>query len=163
VAVVGVGNEFNGDDAAGILVARSLNCLERSDDASHVLVIEAGQAPENITAELRQFQPQVVLLIDAAQVNAEPGDIVWIPWETTSGISANSHSLPLSMLARYLTLEFGCAVHLLGIQSSQNEAYTGVCPQVQEAVDEITQALCQELFAISGVNLRDATVGDRLW
>jgi hydrogenase 3 maturation protease len=111
-----------------------------------VLVIEAGQAPENITAELRRFRPQVVLLIDAAQVNAEPGEIVWIPWETTSGMSASSHSLPLSMLARYLTLEFACSVHLLGIQPAQNETNQKMSQIALAAVDDICQTLCQALF-----------------
>jgi hydrogenase 3 maturation protease len=149
VAIVGIGNEFNGDDAAGVLVARKLSTRECAVDASHVLVIEAGQAPENITAELRRFGPQVVLLIDAAQVNAEPGEIIWIPWETTSGMSASSHSLPLSMLARYLTLEFACSVHLLGIQPGQNETNQSMSPAAMAAVDDICQTLCQALFVPS--------------
>ena len=146
VAIVGIGNEFNGDDAAGVLVARKLSIRECAVDTNHVLVIEAGQAPENITAELRRFGPQIVLLIDAAQVNAEPGEVIWIPWETTSGMSASSHSLPLSMLARYLTLEFACTVHLLGIQPTQNETNGSVSLAVRAAVDDICQTLCQALF-----------------
>ena len=149
VAIVGIGNEFNGDDAAGVLVARKLSTRECSDDAGHVLVIEAGQAPENITGELRRFQPQVVLLIDAAQVDADPGEVVWIPWETTTGMSASSHSLPLSMLARYLTLEFNCSVHLLGIQPAQNESNGNVSPEVYAAVEDICQTLCEALFVAS--------------
>jgi hydrogenase 3 maturation protease len=147
VAIVGIGNEFNGDDAAGVLVARKLSVQECSADAGHVLVIEAGQAPENITGELRRFQPQVVLLIDAAQMNAEPGEIAWIPWESTSGMSASSHSLPLSMLARYLTLEFGCQVHLLGIQPAHNEPGSAPSPRVRAVIDEISSTLCQALFS----------------
>ena len=146
VAIVGIGNEFNGDDAAGVLVARKLETRECARDALHVLVIEAGQAPENITHELRRFDPSIVILIDAAQVNAEPGDVVWIPWETTSGMSASSHSLPLSMMARYLTLEFDCTVHLLGIQPSQNQPDEGLSLVVREAVDDICETLCESLF-----------------
>lgn len=146
VAVVGIGNEFNGDDAAGVLVARRLGSRECAGDADHVLVIEAGQAPENITAGLRRFQPQVVILIDAAQMDETTGTVNWIPWDTTTGMSASSHSLPLSMLARYLTLEFGCQVHLLGIQPAWNEPYTGFSQAVQTAVDEISQILCHVLF-----------------
>jgi hydrogenase 3 maturation protease len=146
VAIVGIGNEFNGDDAAGVLVARKLGARECCVDAGHVLVIEAGQAPENITGDLRHFQPQMVLLIDAAQMEAAPGDIAWIPWETSSGMSASSHSLPLSMLARYLTLEFACTVHLLGIQPAHNESNSEMSPAVMAAVDEICQTLCEAFF-----------------
>jgi hydrogenase 3 maturation protease len=146
VAIVGIGNEFNGDDAVGVLVARRLSKCEYAADAGHVLVIEAGQAPENITGELRRFNPQVVILVDAAQMDAPPGRIAWIPWETTSGMSASSHSLPLSMLARYLTLEFGCTVHLLGIQPAQNHQTGILSTQARAATNEVTNALAKELF-----------------
>ena len=151
LAIVGIGNEFNGDDAAGVLVARNLGRHECACDAGHVLVIEAGQAPENITAELRRFQPQVVIMVDAAQLDSAPGTITWIPWETTSGMSASSHSLPLAMLARYLTLEFGCTVHLLGIQPAQNSSYSEVSPEVHKAVEEICETFCHSLFAAQGM------------
>lgn len=146
IAIVGIGNEFNGDDAAGVWVARALKKREYATDAGRVLVIEAGQAPENITGELRRFQPQVVILVDAAQMGLTPGEISWIPWHTTTGMSASSHSLPLSMLARYVTLEFSCTVHLLGIQPVQNEVNSPLSQTVQASVDELIQTFCRMLF-----------------
>ena len=146
IAIVGIGNEFNGDNAAGMWVARALQKREYAADVGRVLVTEAGHAPENITGELCRFQPQEVILIDAAQMNLPPGQIAWIPWETTTGMSASSHSLPLSMLARYLTLEFGCTVHILGIQPAQNDVYVPLSQTVQAAVDEIIQTFCRLLF-----------------
>ena len=110
------------------------------------MVIEAGQAPENITAELRRFSPRVVVLIDAAQMDIEPGQIAWIPWETITGMSASSHSLPLSMLAHYLELEFSCRVYLLGIQPVQNMPYGDMSLSVQSAIDDIVQTLYEILF-----------------
>lgn len=103
-------------------------------------------APENTTGALRRFKPDVVLMVDAAQMGAVPGEIAWIPWETTSGMSASSHSLPLSMLASYLKLEFGCAVHLLGIQPDHNETNAPLSLPVRAAVDEIVQTLCKTLI-----------------
>ena len=90
--------------------------------------------------------PQVVLLIDAAQMNAAPGHVAWIPWETTTGLSASSHSLPLSMMARYLVLEFSCSVFLLGIQPAQNQPNAGLSPLAQAAVEDICQTLIETLF-----------------
>lgn len=146
MAIVGIGNEFNGDDAAGVWVARALQKREYAADAGRILVIEAGQAPENITGELRRFDPQVVLLVDAAQMGLPAGEIAFIPWETTTGMSASSHSLPLSMLARYLTLEFGCTVQLLGIQPAQNDPGAPLSQVVRNAVDELTKTFCRLLF-----------------
>lgn len=146
VAIIGVGNEFNGDDAAGVSVARLLSSQECAADAGHVLVLEAGQAPENVTVDLRSFHPDVVLLVDAAHLALPPGSIEWISWDSVTGMSAASHMLPLSMLARYLTLEFGCSVHLLGIQPAQNEPDSPPSPPVQAAIEQVAQELCRTLF-----------------
>jgi hypothetical protein len=66
VAVVGVGHELCGDDAAGLVVAHALQTALAGDE--RLLVIEAGSVPENQTGRLRRFKPGIVLLIDAAQM-----------------------------------------------------------------------------------------------
>ena len=90
-------------------------------DTEHLLIIEAGHAPENTTGELRKFAPDLVLIIDTAEMDQHPGTVQWIPEEAIDGMSASTHSLPLSMLARYLTLDLHCTVTLLGIQPGTNE------------------------------------------
>lgn len=143
LALVGIGNEFNGDDAAGVLVARQLAECKDNFQPGQVLVIDAGQVPENIVGSLRRFEPGVVLLVDAAQMGQLPGTIAWVPWEGVTGMSASSHSLPLSMLAGYLQSEFDCAVHLLGIQPRQNENYSDPSPDVLAAVKQISSVICR--------------------
>jgi hydrogenase 3 maturation protease len=57
-----------------------------------------------------------LLIIDAAEIHQQPGTIQWNPAEAIDGISASTHGLSLSMLARYLTLDLNCTVTLLGVQ-----------------------------------------------
>ncbi|MBN2303967.1 MAG: hydrogenase 3 maturation endopeptidase HyCI, partial [Anaerolineae bacterium] len=71
VALVGIGHELNGDDAAGLAVVRAL--LPLAEGRDRVSLIDAGPAPENCTGPLRAFAPDLVLLIDAAQMGEEPG------------------------------------------------------------------------------------------
>ena len=127
------------DDAAGVLVARGL--ANRDYAADYVLILEAGQAPENQTAELRRFAPGLVLIIDAADMGEMPGTIQWISEESIDGLSASTHSLPLSMLARYLKLELNCDVMFLGIQPASNEVGERVSEDVLQAVDEVVKGL----------------------
>jgi hydrogenase 3 maturation protease len=145
LAIVGIGNEFRGDDAAGVLVARALPARETNADAGHILIIQAGHAPENVTGDLRQFAPELVLLIDSADMGEEAGAISLIPMEQIEGMSASTHSLPLSMLVRYLTLELNCEVVLLGIQPKSIELGEIVSAEVTQAVNTIVDeilALC---------------------
>jgi hydrogenase 3 maturation protease len=139
VAVVGIGHELRGDDAAGLAVARALQGALGQD--KDWLVIDAGSAPENQTGALRRFGPDVVLFIDAAQMDKAPGVIQWLSWEETEGISASTHTLPLSVLARYLIGELGCEVALLCIQPADDAIGVALSPSVTKAVDSIVSAL----------------------
>mgnify|MGYP000111894427 CR=1 FL=1 len=137
ICILGVGNDLRGDDSAGLIVARKLSAEETLRGAANVLVLEGGPAPENQTGKLRAFQPELVILIDAAHLDEAPGTVQFIPLEFIDGMSASSHSLPLSMLARYITLEFNCQVEVLGIQPAQNEINSELSHPVRKAVDEI--------------------------
>jgi len=146
--VLGIGNTLRSDDAAGVLVARLLSQRESAKDTDRLLIIEAGHAPENKTGELRTFAPDLVLLIDAADMGKEPGTVEWISEEDIDGMSASTHSLPLSMLAKYLTLELGCQVNLLGIQAASNEVGETVSAEVLQVVQEVVTGL-EELVRTS--------------
>ena len=141
VAILGVGNQFRSDDAAGILVVRTLLGRVRALDTEHLLIIEAGHAPENTTGEIRRFAPDLVLIIDAAEMDETSGTVRWIPEESIDGMSASTHSLPLSMLARYLRLELDCQVILLGLQPGSNEVGERVSPEVLQAVHKVAEEL----------------------
>ena len=147
IAILGVGNQFRSDDAAGILIARTLSNRESVLDIEHLLIIDAGQAPENTTGELRKFVPDLVLIIDAAEMGEKPGTVKWIAEESIDGMSASTHSLPLSILARYLTLELSCRVTLLGIQPGSNEVGEAVCPEVAQAINDVVDELDRSIGA----------------
>ena len=153
--IVGVGSDLRGDDTAGVKVSRSLRrSLRRSlservpvEDDSRLLVLDGGPAPENLTGALRSFQPELVVFVDAAHMEESPGTIQWIPLEVIDGMSASTHSLPLSMLAHYLTLELGCDVAVLGIQPGQNEFSSQTSPPVRAAIKEVVAGI-KDVFAV---------------
>ena len=148
VAIVGIGNQMRNDDAAGMLVAREIQHRAQAADAGHLLIIQAGHAPENVTGELRSFAPNLILLIDAAEMGDVPGAICWIPIQSIEGMSASTHSLPLSMLARYLTLDLNCMVAIIGIQPKSNDFGEIVSAEVSNAIDEIVEEISSLCFAL---------------
>jgi len=139
VAVLGIGNELAGDDAAGIAVARAL--IGRTQ----ALVIDAGPAPENQTGPLRRFAPDLVLLVDAAQMGAPPGSVRWLDWREIEGLSASTHTLPLNLLAGYLVAEIGCDVAVIGLQPAGNETDTPLSTEARGAVEEVVRGLREAL------------------
>ena len=148
IAIVGIGNEFRNDDAAGVLVART---LLRYENPGHALILRAGHAPENFTNELRTYHPHLVLMVDAADMGEAPGSISLIPFEQIDGMTASTHSLPLSMLSRYLTLELNCAIALIGIQAASNDVGETVNPAVSAAIHEVAETIFDVCMA--GINV----------
>jgi hydrogenase 3 maturation protease len=134
--VLGVGNRRKGDDAAGSLCVRLLrremavrmrpgakgaqlarrSPVFRKGLAPEVRVVDAGEAPENATGEVRKFAPTHVLIIDAAVGGHRPGTVFVVDRRKIRQEDVSTHRLPLSLLARYLEKSFGCRVILLGIE-----------------------------------------------
>lgn len=113
--------------------------VQLPDERDSVLVIAAGAAPENHTGVLRRFAPDLVLLVDAAQLDEAPGRVRWLAWQETSGLSASTHTLPPHLLAQYLTGELGCEVALIGIQPGDTTIGAPLSPEVQRAAAEIVE------------------------
>jgi hydrogenase 3 maturation protease len=143
IAVVGLGHELRGDDAAGIAVARALQGALGHDDRS--LVIAAGAAPENYTGVLRRFDPEQILFVDAAQMDEEPGAIRWLSWRELDGWGPWTHALSPQALGRFLTGELGCVMSLIGIQPAGNELGAALSPEVANAVDTVVLCLLRIL------------------
>ncbi len=141
VAIVGVGNELCGDDAVGSVVAHNLLNSPYIQTTETFLAIQAGVAIENITGQLRSYAPDLILIIDAADMGEAPGVARLLPLDVVSGVSAFTHSLPLSMVMRYLTLELHCPVFLLGIQIRSNDMNIPMSPEVLNAAEEVTNEL----------------------
>jgi hydrogenase 3 maturation protease len=139
LAVLGIGNELRADDGAGVYVARALHV--RLGPRKEYLVLEAGTAPENFGGPLRRFQPDLVLLVDAVQMDAPAGTVAWIEWEQVDGLSASTHTLPPSILATYLMSELQCQVALLGIQIARLDFGEPLSAPVQQAVEAVVEGL----------------------
>ena len=137
LAIVGVGSELNGDDGIGIHIARRLK--RRLSDRKDTLVLEGGTLPENITSPLRRFGPGLVIIIDAADFSGTTGEIRFIPPEKIGGMSFSSHTLPLSMLARFLEEELDSKVLILGIQPESLEFGDKISPACRNAAERIVR------------------------
>lgn len=135
VAILGVGNEMNGDDGAGVSVVRDL--AARTPRPPGVLLIEAGAAPESYTGPLRRFKPDLIIEVDAAMLGGAPGATAWLDWREADGMSASTHTLPPSVLATFIQADLGCEMTILGIQPERVEMGTGLSPAVASAVREL--------------------------
>ena len=138
VAILGCGSTLRGDDAAGTQIA-----LELSDLDGRARAFAGYVAPENLTGEIKQFAPDIILLIDAVELGSEalPGEVRLIDSDDIGGVSFSTHMLPLKIVVNYLTQETGAELILLGIQTANMEFMSDMSPEVKATVDNLTKLL----------------------
>jgi hydrogenase 3 maturation protease len=133
--VLGIGNEFKGDDGAGIVLARRLKRKWRSSEK--LCSIDGGSTPENSISAIRRFNPSHVLLVDAANMELPPGTIRVIEKERISGLAISTHGLSLKVVAEYLEKMIGTKVIVVGIQPLRVELGKGVSRPVAASLDSL--------------------------
>lgn len=145
VAIIGIGNELNGDDGAGLLAIRVLGQFINSSDC--ILLLEGSISPENYTSTIRKFQPDWIWYFDAAELGCGAGEIHLLEPADFTGLSASTHAMPLSMLVDFLQKETRALTFFFGIQPQAIVPFTEMSPLVSRMVSKS----CSQL----GVWLRD--------
>jgi len=141
LAIVGVGSMLRADDAAGMHVVERLSEEFPPEKFPRVLFCPGETAPENFSGKIRAFHPSHMLVVDAADVGNEPGEISLVPHERIGGPAFLSHMLPLKVLINYLAVDSGVKTALLGIQGQSLEFDGEMTPPVAAAVDSVCDAL----------------------
>jgi hydrogenase 3 maturation protease len=150
--VLGIGNRLGGDDAAGTCVVDMLNPALRALSAgqhrakaplpAEIMAIDAGTAPESYTSVIRQHRPDLLILVDAADMGLPPGTLRTIAPEKISILSFSTHHMPLSMFVSYVE-EFCGKVLLVGVQPERTEAGSGISRAVSKSVKKLAEAILE--------------------
>ena len=148
LAILGIGNELNGDDSAGNRFAAMLQA--GLAPRPNLFLFNCGSVPENAMGPLRKFQPALVIMVDAADLDEEAGSIRWVDMTEVGGFSASSHTFPLSIIAEHFRKEFECDVQLLCIQPLSLEFDSGLSKPVNKALNKLSdqfQKFINEFFS----------------
>jgi hydrogenase 3 maturation protease len=135
--LLSVGNGMMGDDGAGTLLVQKI----QSEPLKDWEVINGGSAPENVLFRVREIAPDQVLIVDAADMDLEPGSIRLIRDERLDDpFFLTTHSLPLTYLIEALR-EFVPKVELLGIQPEVVAFGYPISDSVKQAVKQVYDGL----------------------
>jgi hydrogenase 3 maturation protease len=118
IALLGVGSELRGDDAAGLLLVREMAIMVRKGPFSRIVFegFEGGNAPENATGFIKGFSPSRIIVVDAADISLAIGEHREIDPEEISDIPFSTHTLPMRIITDYLRQATGAAISIIGIQ-----------------------------------------------
>jgi hydrogenase 3 maturation protease len=129
--------QAHGDDTAGPPLAEMLS----RTPAGNWDVVDGGSAPENEVQRVRSLRPSQALVVDAAEMGLQPGEIRLIDESIVADrLFATTHTLPLTFLIKVLR-DFVPEVQLLAIQPSLVAFSCPLSPEVRRAVEIIHKRL----------------------
>ncbi len=131
--LMGVGNDIRGDDAVGESVVRNFE----SDEWD---AVDCGSVPENHITMIEEDEYELVLIIDAAKMELEPGEIRIVPREHLGVFTMSTHAMPLSTVMDFLDKKVE-EVYLVGIQPKDMRLKEGMTPEIEKARDEMLDLL----------------------
>ncbi|MCD6089727.1 hydrogenase 3 maturation endopeptidase HyCI [Candidatus Bathyarchaeota archaeon] len=142
VMILGIGNPMRGDDAVGVEIVKML----RGRVPGCVKLLECQTVPENFIGDIIRFKPSHVLMIDAGQFGASPGETRLFPPERISGIAISTHNMPLRILSRILEETVSANVLLLAIQPKNTSFDEAMSLEVLEASKAVADMLSEVLW-----------------
>jgi len=141
LAVMGIGNPLRGDDGVGDEIVKRLS----GKVLEWVRLFNCEMVPENFLSEIQDFQPTHVLIIDAAELKAEPGEAQLISPEKITGIALSTHTISLSLLTGILREEVKAKIILLGIQPHSTSFSETLSPELQKTTKKIAKAISEAI------------------
>ena len=128
--LLGVGNESNGDDGIGVYIAKKF----RHKDW---VAIDCATVPENYIGKIVRYNPEKIVIVDAADMGLKPGEIRRIPKEKVGKASFSTHSIPLSLFISHLKELTGASIYLIGIQPKS--LYGKMSEEVRRAAEKVIE------------------------
>jgi len=132
VLIMCIGNRDNGDDGIGPYIA------DIFPETKGFTAVDCGVVPESFTHLSRDAER--IILIDAVDMELEPGEIRIVPKDRIPTGSVSTHNIPLSMLMEYLEME-GKSVILVGIQPKKLRGE--LTRQVREAGKKLIKVIVE--------------------
>lgn len=136
--LMALGNVWRGDDGVGCFIAQNF----KSDDW---LVLDCGRAPENFTSIVTKTKPKCLVIVDAAEMNLEPGQFRVIPSERIEELYPTTHNIPLSYLISYLD-KWAEKIILIGIQPKKTGEYDQISKELKDSTEKIIRILEKKSF-----------------
>jgi len=142
VVVAGIGNPIRHDDFVGVKIVQDL----QGKVSGKVHLIECETVPESFMDEIVELKPTHVLLIDAALMGLNPGEVRLYDAEKVANIpSISTHTLPIRVFCDYITQLTKTKLALLLVEPGNVEFGEGLTPEVSAAARRIVKTLLSVL------------------
>jgi len=151
--ILGVGSDLMQDDAAGILVTENLK-KKFGEENSDFRIYSGYTTPENFTKSIADFNPGLIIIIDAADLKLPPGSYTNIPYEIIMDYSLGTHKLSLILMIKYLKEVINPEFFVIAIQYKSLEFNKKITTEVKTAISKVSALLKQLLLKSDKIHIR---------
>lgn len=141
--LVGVGNYYKTDDAAGLYLVDEL----KDSVSGNVSILNVEDIIEGYVFKIAENDSKNVILIDAVETTdgSMPGSVIFGRLADMDVLdSFSTHKLSLKLSGKILE-EHGKITYLLGIAAEDIDFGTGLTPVVRESVDNLKDIIIKSL------------------
>ena len=129
VLLLGVGNRSRGDDGVGSYL------IKRLQRKVNIPLLDAGDVPENCISQIESSGANMVLIVDAADFNASPGEITLVDFADIRKIGMSTHSANLDLLFKVIPKNKRPETLLVAIQPGSTSTGSGLSEAVRDSLD----------------------------
>lgn len=133
ILFVGIGNLLKKDDGIGVYIAQNLEETKRLKR----LVVEVSI--ENYIGKINAQAPDLLILVDAMDLQAGPGRWSLMPACNLRGHTTNTHNISLGQVCEL----FNSPVYILGIQPQNISLGEGFSRDVRKGADALIRQINQ--------------------
>lgn len=135
--IIGMGNMLRGDDAFGPALIDNLNGRIKA------LCIDAGTAPENYLGKVVKENPDTILLVDAADIDKEPGAYCILKKDEIIKSGFTTHDISPSMLMEYLEKETAAEIYMLAVQPEKINFGEDMSESIKKSLKNISKIIME--------------------
>lgn len=134
--VITVGNRLRSDDGVAPYIAEQAKRPKKG-----IIILDAGERPEDILWKAIEARPERVVIIDAADFGGEHGEVRAIPEEFIPENPISTHRFPLRVISRLVTEDTGARVDFICIQPQSVGFGEGLSERVRSSAEEIVMIM----------------------
>ena len=141
VTIIGIGNIMRGDDGFGPKLIENLK--KRKTKAN---LFDCGTVPENYIFPILNTSCDTVILVDVADLKAEPGSMKVLTLGELSGAGLSTHNSSIRLFTDLLmTGKDGLNIFAVTVQPKSIAFGESLSPVVSEGVDKLTDIFVEAL------------------
>jgi hydrogenase 3 maturation protease len=138
VVIAGIGNEIRMDDYVGVKIVQDL----QGKVSPKVHLIECETVPESFMDEIVELKPSHVLLVDAALLGLQPGEVRLFDSAKVVNMPAiSTHMLPLRMFCDYIIQMAQTKLALLLVEPKNTDFGEGLTAEVTCSAEQVVDFL----------------------